>query len=201
MLTIERDTLIGEYKLYLDTSNPLFSRQVEFTQEFELSSTANDGKNVRISCSLCWIYSRVRLLNDYFEEMKDTLDKVEAEKEKYQEFFNLLYHPSFIAAVSNEIAPDTIKKKIDKFISDKADAIASVVTNGKVDWIQISISASLIYLMLTVAAVYYRTDYMNVHNYSAHFISSILFADCIAYGCIFPILPILQHAPHSFNSL
>jgi hypothetical protein len=198
MLTIERDSLIGEYKLYLDANSPLFSRQVEFTQEFALDSKSNERKNAKISCSLCWIYSRVRLLNDYFEEMKETLEKVEAEKEKYQEFFNLLYHPTFIAP-NSKTEPDTVKQKIDKYISDKADAIATAMSTGRVDWIRISINASLVYLMLTVAAMFYRTDYINVSILSAYTLCNILRLISTAYRFILQIFSIFHNACHSLT--
>jgi hypothetical protein len=171
----------------------MFSRQVEFTQEFALDTKSNDKKNTKLSLSLCWIYSRVRLLNDYFEEMKENLEKVETEKEKYQEFFNLLYHPSFIPLVTKETEPNSIKQKIDKFISDKADAIAIAVSTGRVDWIRLSINASLVYLMLTVVAMYYRTDYLNVYFYSAHPFSNILRVISTAHRHIFQIFSIFHN--------
>ena len=72
---IEEDTIIGACKIVLDKENEMFKGQKEFIEDYQLENQIGEPSGT-LHCSMLWIYSKVKLFQDYKDEISATLAQI-----------------------------------------------------------------------------------------------------------------------------
>ena len=163
------DSLIGEFDILLYLESQTYTKQIEFTEEFELKSPYNKTPG-KINCNILWIYSKVLQLESSLQKIRKLINDTAEAKDKFEKFFRFLSYPGFVAYNQsqftinlNPINSQMMKDNIDPFIDSKAEALVSkVFPNYHPKWGEICQYALLIYVSLSAAIMLYRSDFLNV---------------------------------------
>jgi hypothetical protein len=150
----------------LDKANEMFQGQKEFIEDYQLEN-ANGQPSGTLHCSLLWIYSKVKLFQDYKEEISATLSQIEKDKEKFVVLSNLLKKAPFIkdsSGINVQVFDVTsLKEKVSQFIDEQTTAIAAkLYPNMTPRWEDICFYTILGYMALSTCIMMYRPDFINV---------------------------------------
>ena len=146
-------------------------KQIETTEDYTLVNPhiSNPGK---LRFSLCWIYSKVKLFDDYINQIKSNQYKMEEEKELHENFYRLLAYPNFLGVVNTQPSLmdgikaayiQNVKDKVEHFIDLKTDEIAmKLYPTMQPKWEDMAYYVGWIYMGLSTLIMLYRSDFANV---------------------------------------
>jgi hypothetical protein len=169
--------MIGSCKLFLDKETEMLKEQKEINEDFQLDRKSGQPAGF-LNCSLLWIYSKVKLFQDYKVEIAVHLAQIEKDKEKYVRLLNILKRAPFVKEDkcfnNNIIDIKSLNENVSQFIDQQTTSIAlKLYPNMTPKWEVICFYSILGYMALSTAVMMYRPDFINVMLYSV--------ASCIMY--------------------
>jgi hypothetical protein len=140
-------------------------------EDYQLENNIGQPTGI-LHCSLLWIYSKVKLFQDYKEEISVNLAQIERDKEKYVRLLNILKRAPFVKEDkcfnSNIIDIKSLNENVSQFIDQQTTSIAlKLYPNMTPRWEVICFYSILGYMALSTAVMIYRPDFINVILLSA----------------------------------